>query len=152
VVSEGQVGCVWFDQSEENVRTLMRHPMVVVGSDGSSMSPHGVLGQRRPHPRSYGTFPRVLGRYVREEKVLSLEEAIKKMTSVTAERFGLTNRGVIREGAWADLVLFDPQTIADRATFTDPHQYPVGIHYVVVNGVVVIDQGRHTGALPGRVL
>ena len=152
VVSEGQVGCVWFDQSEENVRTLMRHPMVVVGSDGSSMSPHEVLGQRRPHPRSYGTFPRVLGRYVREEEVLSLEEAVKKMTSVTAERFGLTDRGLIREGAWADLVLFDPQTVADRATFIDPHQYPVGIPYVVVNGMLVIDQGRHTGALPGRVL
>jgi N-acyl-D-amino-acid deacylase len=152
VVSKGQVGCVWFDQSEENVRTLMRHPMVVVGSDGSSMSPHGVLGQRRPHPRSYGTFPRVLGRYVREEKVLSLEEAVKKMTSVTAERFDLTDRGVIREGSWADLVLFDPQTVTDRATFTDPHQYPVGIPYVVVNGVVVIDQGQHTGALPGQVL
>jgi N-acyl-D-aspartate/D-glutamate deacylase len=152
VVSEGQVGCVWFDQSEENVRTLMRHPMVVVGSDGSSMSPYGVLGQRRPHPRSYGTFPRVLGRYVREEEVLSLEEAVKKMTSVTAERFGLTDRGLIREGAWADLVLFDPQTVADRATFTDPHQYPVGIPYVIVNGVVVIDQGQHTGVLPGRVL
>lgn len=152
VVSEGQVGCVWFDQSEENVRTLMRHPMVAVGSDGSSMSPHGILGQRRPHPRSYGTFPRVLGRYVREEKVLSLEEAVKKMTSLTAERFGLTDRGVIREGAWADLVLFDAQTVADRATFTDPHQYPVGIPYVIVNGVVVIDDGEHTGALPGQVL
>jgi len=152
VVSEGQAGCVWFDQSEENVRTLMRHPMVVVSSDGLSISPHGVLGQRRPHPRSYGTFPRVLGRYVREEKVLSLEEAVKKMTSITADRFGLTGRGLIREGAWADLVLFDAQTVADRATFTDPHQYPAGIPYVIVNGVVVIDQGQHTGALPGQVL
>ena len=152
VVSEGQVGCVWFDQSEENVRTLMRHPMVVVSSDGSSMSPHGVLGQRRPHPRSYGTFPRVLGRYVRDMKVLSLEEAVKKMTSITADRFGLTDRGVVREGAWADLVLFDAQTITDRATFTDPNQYPTGIPYVIVNGVVVIDQGQHTGALPGQVL
>ena len=152
VVSEGQADCVWFDQSEKNVQTLMRHPMVVVSSDGSSMSPHGVLGQRRPHPRSYGTFPRVLGRYVREEKVLSLEEAVKKMTSVTADRFGLTDRGVICEGAWADLVLFDAQTVVDRATFTDPHQYPAGIPYVIVNGVVVIDQGQHTGALPGQVL
>jgi N-acyl-D-amino-acid deacylase len=126
--------------------------MVVVGSDGSSMSSHKVLGQRRPHPRSYGTFPRVLGRYVRDEKVLSLEEAVKKMASVTAERFGLTDRGMICEGAWADLVLFDPHTVTDRATFTDPHQYPVGIPYVIVNGVVVIDQGQHTGVLPGRVL
>jgi N-acyl-D-aspartate/D-glutamate deacylase len=93
-----------------------------------------------------------LGRYVREEKVLSLEEAVKKMTSVTAERFGLSGRGVIREGAWADLVLFDAQTVADRATYTDPHQYPEGIPYVVVNGVVVIDQCEHTGALPGQLL
>ena len=111
-----------------------------------------MLGQRKPHPRSYGTFPRVLGRYVRDEKVLTLEEAVKKMTSITAERFGLADRGVICEGAWADLVLFDPQTVADRATFTDPHQYPVGIPCVIVSGVVVIDQGQHTGALPGQVL
>jgi N-acyl-D-amino-acid deacylase len=151
-ISEGQVGCVWFDQLENNVQALMRHPAVVVGSDGSALAPHGVLGQRRPHPRSYGTFPRVLGHYVREEKVLSLEEAVKKMTSLTAEHFGLTDRGAVREGAWADIVLFDAQTVADRATFTDPHQYPAGIPYVVVNGVAVIDQGQHTGALPGQVL
>ena len=130
----------------------MRHPMVVVGSDGSSLKPEGVLGQRQVHPRSYGTFPRVLGRYVREERVLSLEEAVKKMTSITADRFGLTDRGVIREGAWADLVLFDADTVIDKATFTEPHQYPVGIPYVVVNGQVVIDQDVYTGALPGRVL
>jgi len=152
VISEGQAAGVFFDQLEDNVRILMRHPLVVVGSDGNALAPHGVLGQRNPHPRSYGTFPRVLGRYVREEKVLSLEEAVTKMTSITADRFGLTDRGVIREGAWADLVLFDPQTVADKATFADPHQYPVGIPCVVVNGVVVIDQGQHTGALPGRVL
>jgi N-acyl-D-amino-acid deacylase len=143
---------VWFDQLEDNVQTLMRHPMVVVGSDGSSLKPEGVLGQRKVHPRNYGTFPRVLGRYVREEKVLTLEEAIQKMTSVTAERFGLTDRGVVREGAYADLVLFDADTVIDKATFTEPHQYPVGIPYVVVNGQVVIDQDVYTGALPGRVL
>jgi len=152
VVSEGQVECVCFGQLEDNVRILMRHPLVVVGSDGDALAPYGVLARSKPHPRYYGTFPRVLGRYVREEKVLSLEEAVKKMTSVTAERFGLSHRGVIREGAWADLVLFNAQTVADRATFTDPHQYPAGIPYVVVNGVVVIDQGQHTGALPGQVL
>lgn len=151
-ISEGQVAGVFFDQLENNVRTLMRHPLVVVGSDGSAMAPDGVLGRRKPHPRSYGTFPRVLGRYVREGKVLSLEEAVKKMTSVTAERFGLTDRGVLREGAWADLVLFDALTVTDVATFTHPHQYPVGIPHVLVNGVVVIDQGQHTGALPGRLL
>jgi N-acyl-D-amino-acid deacylase len=152
VVSEGQVECVCFGQLEDNVRALMRHPLVVVGSDGESLAPQGVLAQGKPHPRSYGTFPRVLGRYVREEKVLSLEEAVKKMTSVTAERFGLTDRGVIREGAWADLVLFDAQTVADRATYADPHQYPVGVPCVIVNGAVVIDQSQHTGALPGQVL
>ncbi len=152
VISEGQAEGVFFDQLEDNVRTLMRHPLVVVGSDGNSLAPHGVLGQRKLHPRSFGTFPRVLGRYVRDEKVLTLEEAVKKMTSITAERFDLTDRGVIREGAWADLVLFDAQTVTDRATFTDPHQYPVGIPWVVDNGVVVIDRGQHTGALPGQVL
>ncbi len=152
VVSEGQVECVCFGQLEDNVRALMRHPLVVVGSDGESLAPHGVLAQGKPHPRSYGTFPRVLGRYMREEKVLFLEQAVKKMTSVTAERFGLNNRGVIREGAWADLVLFDAQTVADRATYADPHQYPVGIPCVIVNGAVVIDHGQHTGALPGQVL
>ncbi|MFZ5915424.1 MAG: N-acyl-D-amino-acid deacylase family protein [Chloroflexota bacterium] len=152
VASEGQVACVWFDQSEDNVRRLMRHSMVVVGSDGYALSSQGLLSQRKPHPRSYGTFPRVLGRYVRQEKVLSLEEAVKKMTSVTAERFGLADRGQIRQGAWADLVLFDAGSVMDRATFTAPHQYPLGIPYVIVNGQVVIDGGEHTGALPGRVL
>jgi len=152
VVSEGQAACVWFDQLEDNVRALMCHPLTVICSDGYALAPHGILGERKAHPRSYGTFPRVLGHYGREEKVLSLEEAVKKMTSVTAERFGLTDRGVIREGAWADLVLFDAQTVADRATYTEPHQYPTGIPYVIVNGVIVIDQGQHTGLLPGRVL
>ncbi|MEE9616266.1 MAG: D-aminoacylase [Anaerolineae bacterium] len=152
MVSEGQVECVCFGQLEDNVRILMRHPLVVVGSDGDALAPYGVLARGKPHPRYYGTFPRVLGRYVREEKVLSLEEAVKKMTSVTAERFGLSDRGVVREGAWADLVLFNAQTVADRATYTDPHQYPEGIPYAVVNGVVVVDQCEHTGALPGQVL
>jgi N-acyl-D-amino-acid deacylase len=152
VISEGQVECVCFGQLEDNVRILMRHPLVVVGSDGDALAPYGVLSQSKPHPRYYGTFPRVLGHYVREEKVLSLEEAVQKMTSITAERFGLNDRGVIREGAWADLVIFNAQTVADRATYTDPHQYPEGIPYVIVNGVVVIDQHEHTGALPGKVL
>ena len=152
VDSEGHAECVCFGQLEANVRALLRHPLVVVGSDGESLAPYGILAQSMTHPRSYGTFPRVLGYYVREEKVLSLEEAVKKMTSVTATRFGLTDRGMIREGAWADLVLFDAQTVADKATYTDPHKYPAGIPYVIVNGVVVIDQGRHTNALPGQVL
>lgn len=152
VISAGPVECVCFGQLEDNVRILMRHPLVVVGSDGDALAPYGVLSKSKPHPRYYGTFPRVLGHYVRDEKVLSLEEAVKKTTSITAERFGLNDRGVIREGAWADLVLFNAQTVADRATYNDPHQYPEGIPYVIVNGEVVIDQGEHTGALPGQVL
>ncbi len=152
VISDGQVECVCFGQLEDNVRALLRHPLVVVGSDGESLAPYGILAQSGTHPRSYGTFPRVLGRYVREEKVLSIEEAVKKMTSVTATRFSLADRGVIREGTWADLVLFDTHTVADKATYTSPHQYSEGISYVIVNGVVVIDKGRHTDALPGQVL
>jgi len=151
-VSEGQAECVCFGQSEENVRTLMCHPLVVVGSDGDAVAPYGVLARGKPHPRYYGTFPRILGRYVREEKVLSLEEAVKKMTSITAERFGLSDRGRIREGACADLVVFDAQTVAEKGTYAHPHQYPTGILYVIVNGVVVIDRCEHTGALPGQVL
>jgi N-acyl-D-amino-acid deacylase len=147
-------GCdaVYFDQQEEIVQRLMQHPLVVIGSDSLGSAPYGVLGQNKPHPRGYGTFPRVLGYYVREQGILSLESAIKKMTSMTAEHFNLVDRGVIREGAWADLVLFDRQTVIDKATFTEPHQYSSGIHTVIVNGEVVIDKGEHTGKLPGAVL
>jgi N-acyl-D-amino-acid deacylase len=151
-LDEGQIIAVYFCQHEDIVRQLMKHPLVVVGSDSAGAAPYGDLGQIGVHPRTYGTFPRVLGHYVREEGVLSLEEAIQKMTSLTAERFNLTDRGVIKEGAWADVVLFDPQTVSDKATFIHPHQYPVGIPYVIVNGEIVISQGEHTGALPGDVL
>ncbi|MDO9028502.1 MAG: D-aminoacylase [Candidatus Roizmanbacteria bacterium] len=150
--SEGLISGVFFTQDENIVRTLMRHPLVVIGSDGSSLNAEGALGQRKVHPRNYGTFPRVLGRYVREEQVLSLEEAVAKMTAGTAERFGLTDRGIVREGTWADLVLFDAQTVLDTATFDDPCQYPVGIAYVIVNGQVVLEQGQYTGVLAGRLL
>lgn len=148
--SEGGPGCVFFDQDENNVRLLMQHPLVAVGSDGASFSPTGPYAKSKPHPRSYGTFPRVLGHYVRELKVLPLEEAVRKMTSLSAERFNLVDRGVVRVGAWADLVLFDAATIIDRSTFTDPHQFPAGIPYVWVNGTLVIDASHHTGALPGK--
>jgi N-acyl-D-amino-acid deacylase len=143
---------VYFDQQEEIVQRLIQHPLVVVGSDSLGAAPYGVLGQNGTHPRAYGSFPRVLGYYVREQGVLTLESAIKKMTSMTAEHFNLVDRGVIREGAWADLVLFDRQTVIDKATFTEPHQYSSGIHTVIVNGEVVIDKGEHTGKLPGVVL
>lgn len=152
VMSERQVECVFFDQLEDNVRTLMQHPLVAVGSDASAISPVGVFGKSKTHPRTYGAFPRVLGHYVREEKVLSLAEAVRKMTYDTAERFGLTDRGVIREGAWADLVLFDANVVIDKASFLDPHRYPEGIQYVFVNGEIVIENRQHTGALPGKVL
>jgi N-acyl-D-amino-acid deacylase len=152
VTSEGLISCVCFSQLEEIIRALMRHPLVVIGSDGSSLDAEDMLGQHKVHPRNFGTFPRILGRYVREQQVLSLEDAVKKMTSVTAERFGLTGRGVVREGAWADLTLFDAQTVIDTATFADPHQYPEGIPYVLVNGKLVLEQGEHTGELPGRLL
>jgi N-acyl-D-amino-acid deacylase len=151
-VSEGAAAAVYFDQLEDNVRTLMQHPLVVVGSDGRAVSQDGVFGERKMHPRYYGTFPRVLGRYVREENILTLEQAVRKMTSVTAERFGLTGRGMIRTGNWADVVIFDAGRVIDAATFADPAQYAVGIPHVIVNGALTIDTERHTGVLAGQVL
>jgi N-acyl-D-amino-acid deacylase len=122
-----------------------------VGSDGIAASPEMTfLG--RPHPRFYGTFPRVLGVYVRERHVLTLPDAVRKMTSLAAQITGLTDRGLVRPGLAADITIFDPNTVSDKATFENPSQYPVGIPYVIVNGVVVIDKGEHTGAKPGRVL
>lgn len=152
VASLGQVGCVWFSQSEDIVRRFLQLPLVAIGSDASAVAPDGVLGRQATHPRAYGTFARVLARYVRAEHTLALPEAIRRMTSLPAGRFGLTDRGAIRPGAWADLVLFDAALVNDEATFTDPHRYPRGITHVVVNGCLVIDQGRHTGARPGRIL
>ncbi len=149
---EGNVGGVFFALCEEDVQTVMRWPHTMVGSDASSVAPYGPLGGGKPHPRAYGTFPRVLGRYVRELKVLRWEEAIHKMTAMPARRLGLRDRGELRPGACADVVVLDPATVADRATFQEPHQYPLGIEQVIVNGAVVVRDGEHTGALPGRVL
>jgi len=146
------VPVVMFGMNEEDVKYVMRSPIGMVGSDGSAISPKGILGQGRPHPRYYGTFPRVLGHYAREEKVISMEEAVRKMTSAPAQRLGLKDRGLLREGYKADVVVFDPKTVKDEATFTDPHRFPTGIPYVVCNGVFTIDKGKHTGKLPGRVL
>jgi N-acyl-D-amino-acid deacylase len=152
VAGEGQADATFFDQSEEVVRALLAHPLVAVGSDGWSVAPDGPLADLPEHPRSYGTFPRVLGRYVREQRALSLAEAVRKMTSLTAERFGLIDRGVVREGAVADLVLFDTAAVADRATFADPKRFPDGLACVLVGGRVVLRDGERTAALPGRVL
>jgi dihydroorotase/N-acyl-D-amino-acid deacylase len=120
----------------------------MVASDGRLSQP----GDGHPHPRAYGTFPRVLGRYVRDERVLTLEQAIHKMTGMPAARLGVQDRGLLRVGAFADVVVFDPATIADEATFTEPHQYPVGIDYVIVNGKLAVDAGKFVDVRAGRVL
>ncbi len=152
ILTDAGASAVYFDQLEENVQVLMQHDRVMISSDGSSLSPEGILGRGNPHPRNYGTFPRVLGRYVRELGTLTLEQAVHKMTGKTAKAFNLDGRGIIKVGAFADLVLFDAGTIIDRATFTDPKQFPAGIPWVIVNGKVVVANGKHTGALPGRTI
>jgi N-acyl-D-aspartate/D-glutamate deacylase len=152
VEERGSVGCVYFIIDEADLALALKQPWVSIGSDGSALATEGPLRAGVPHPRSFGTFPRVLGRYVREQKVISLEEAIRKMTSLPASILGFTDRGTIRQGQWADLVIFDPATVIDRATFENPFQYPVGIDTVIVNGRVVLDERKHTGARPGKVL
>jgi N-acyl-D-amino-acid deacylase len=152
IEEEGQVGMVTFMMKEENLRRILTHPLVSVGSDGTAVAPYGILHKGKPHPRYYGAFPRILGKYVREEKILTLPQAIQKMTSVPAKKFGFSGRGRIKEGYYADLVVFDPDKVIDKATWKDPHQYPEGINHVIVNGEVVINEGESTGKLPGRIL
>jgi N-acyl-D-amino-acid deacylase len=152
VASEGRGYMIVFQLDEADLRAALRHPQVMIGSDGSALAVHGPLAQGKPHPRSYGAFPRVLARYWREERLLSLEHAVHKMTGLPARTLGLRDRGVIRAGAKADLVAFDHHRVADQATYDDPHRYPVGIEHVLVNGRLVIKGGEHTGSLPGRVL
>lgn len=152
VEAEGNVHSINFSMSENNLRAVLRHPAVMVGSDGEARVPHGPLGEGKAHPRSYGTFPRVLAKYVREEGVLTLPQAVLKMTGLSAQRLGLTDRGRLQAGMKADLVLFNPATVRDRATFAEPYQYPEGIAYVYVNGQAVITPQGHTGALPGEIL
>ena len=152
VEEHGQVTCMPFMMNEKDVQTALREPWVDIASDGSSLSTEGQLAAGHPHPRNFGTFPRILGHYVREEKVLTLEDGVRRMTSLPAQRLGLKDRGLLREGYWADVVVFDPDRISDTATFASPKQYPAGINYVVVNGRVVIDKGNHTGERPGMVL
>jgi N-acyl-D-amino-acid deacylase len=148
----GSVPTVFFHHSEPDMQLIMRQPWTSIGSDGSAVAIDGPAAGGHPHPRYYGTFPRVLGRYVRELKVLSLPEAVKKMTSMNADKLGITDRGRLAEGMWADVTIFDPDRILDRATFENPNQYPAGVHYVIVNGEVTVDNERHTGALAGRVI
>src|SRR5205823_4901664 len=133
-----------------DMRYALKQPFVSIGSDGTAANAEKPVGH--PHPRWYGTFPRVLGRYVREEKLLTLEDAVRKMTSANAAKIRIFDRGLLRPGQWADVTVFNPDTILDRATYEQPHQYATGVEYVIVNGKVVLDRGRHTGARPGAIL
>jgi N-acyl-D-amino-acid deacylase len=148
----GKAYMILFQLAEADLRRALVHPHVMIGSDGSALAPYGPLGEGKPHPRSYGTFPRVLGEYTREQRVLSLPQAIHKMTGMPARRLNLKDRGIIREGAKADLVVFDARRVGDLATYEDPHRYPAGMDHVLVNGRFVIKDGQHTGSLPGRIL
>ena len=148
----GSVPTVFFHHSESDMQLILKQPWTSIGSDGSAVSPDGPTGRTHPHPRYYGTFPRVLGRYARELKVITLPEAVKKMTSMNADKIGLTDRGRLKEGFAADVTIFDQDRVTDRATFEQPHQFPVGIKYVIVNGVVTVDNEQHTGALAGQVI
>lgn len=153
LVSEGQrISTIYFSMSEDNLRLELSQPWAMVSTDAGGFDPEWARGYGPVHPRGYGSYPRVLGRYVREEGLLSLEEAIRKMTSLPANRLSLFDRGRIAPGCKADLVLFDPDAISDRATFEDPHQLSVGVHEVWVNGVRVLEDGQHTGATPGQVV
>jgi N-acyl-D-amino-acid deacylase len=150
VAEEQRIGTVFFMMSEENVATKMRQPWIKFGTDAGGVDPDSARGL--VHPRSYGNYPRVLGKYVREDRVLTLEDAVRKASSAVATRLSIHDRGVLKPGLWADMVVFDPATVSDRATFEQPHQVSVGIRDVFVNGVAVVRNGKHTGAKPGRVV
>src|SRR6184192_3446736 len=149
---ESRIGTVYFIMSEDNVKKELQKPWISFGSDEASQAPEGVFLKSNPHPRAYGNFARVLGKYVRDEKVIPMTEAIRRLSALPATNLGLDHRGFIKEGMFADMVVFDPATISDRATFEKPHQYAVGVKHVFVNGVQVIKDGEHTGAKPGRAL
>jgi N-acyl-D-aspartate/D-glutamate deacylase len=150
--NNGSVPTVYFHHSEEDMRYALKQPFSSIGSDGTAVATEGPLAKGHPHPRYYGTFPRILGRYVREEKLLTLEEAIRKMTSANAAKVRQFDRGLLRPAMWADVTVFNPNTVIDHATYEQPHQYASGIEYVLVNGTVVLDSGNHTGARPGVIL
>ena len=144
--------CAVFGMSKPDVALTLEQPWVSIDNDSSGTSPEGILGEEHPHPRAYGTFPRILRKYVREEKKLTLEEAIRKFSALPAQRMRLTDRGVLKQGMWADVVVFDPERVRDVATFDDPNRLSEGMDFVLVNGVPVIEGGKMTGALPGKVL
>ena len=147
-----RIGTIYFLMSEDNIKKQIRQPWVSFGSDAASIAPEGVFLKSSAHPRAYGNFARLLGKYVREEKAISLAEAVRRLSGLPATNLGLDRRGFLKEGMFADVVVFDPQTIADRATFENPHQLAVGVKHVFVNGVQVLKDGEHTGAKPGRAL
>ncbi len=152
LMEDPNAGVAVFGMSQPDVTLALQQPWVSIDNDSSGASPEGILGQEHPHPRAYGTFPRILSKYVREEKALTLEDAIRKFSALAAQRMCLTDRGVLKSGMWADIVIFDPSTVHDRATFENPNQFSEGMDYVLVNGVPVVDQGKMTGKLPGKVL
>ena len=147
-----RINAVFFTMSEDNLKKQLRMPWVSAASDAASMAPEGHFLNASTHPRAYGNFARLLGKYVREDKVISLEEAVRRLTGLPASNLGLAGRGFIREGMFADIVVFDPSTITDHATYEDPHQYATGVRHVFVNGGHVLKDGEHTGAMPGRAL
>jgi N-acyl-D-aspartate/D-glutamate deacylase len=148
----GSVPTVFAHHDERDMTLAMRQPWCSIGSDGSAYATEGPLKRGNPHPRNFGTFPRVLGVYARDRGVLELEDAVRKMTSLNAAKVGLRDRGLLRAGDFADVAVFDPETVIDKSTYAAPFAYGAGIEYVVVNGRVVLDRGTHTGALPGRAL
>ena len=152
VEERNRVSIIGFAMSEDNLRKILSHELLMIGSDGNAVSTKGKLSHGKPHPRYYGTFPRILGKYVRDEKLFDLATGIKKMTSMPAEKLGLNNRGKLKKGYYADLVLFNPNEIIDKSTFTEPHQLADGIKYVLVNGKVSIENGVHSGELKGRII
>jgi N-acyl-D-amino-acid deacylase len=153
VIQDGsRVGTVYFLMSEDNVKKQIALPYMAFGSDAGAPAAEGVFMKSNPHPRAYGNFARLLGKYVREEKVISLEDAIHKLTQSSAERLKIKQRGLLKAGYFADLVLFDPATIQDHATFEKPHQYATGVHHVWVNGIQVLKDGNPTGKAAGRVV
>jgi dihydroorotase/N-acyl-D-amino-acid deacylase len=152
VADRGQTGAIYFMMSEDDMRAAMKSPLVSFCTDSGSRATDGPLAGSKSHPRGWGSYPRILGSYVRDEKLLSLEAAIHKMTGAPAARVGLKERGLIKEGMFADITVFDPAKVIDRATFESPNQYPIGIDYVIVNGKISVDKGQRTSALAGRVL
>ena len=149
---EGSVGAIYMSMDEEDVRRVMKDSFTSIGNDASASATEGPLFRGKPHPRTYGTFPRVLGKYSRDEGLFPLEEGIRKMTSLPARMLGLADRGIIKHGMAADLIVFDRNTIEDRGTYKDPHKYPDGIEYVIVNGLVILDRGEISFDKAGKVL